>query len=152
MIRSETCLLKHYKLIISPLFQNFSPNPYFEDTKLTKTITFLDEGTTKITATSIKWKEGMVRFRYMLLVIYLYVYLQPSDLVLYVYIKGLSNGVTHEKNGNKRPHEEDRLVKCIYLFCFVFFIVVVGLMICCHWTYLFIVFCICLALRNHCRW
>lgn len=58
---------------------NFSPNPYFEDTKLTKTVTFLDEGTTKITATSIKWKEGM----------------------------GLSNGVTHEKNGNKRPHEDD---------------------------------------------
>ncbi|KAJ0903008.1 putative nucleosome assembly protein (NAP) [Helianthus annuus] len=54
---------------------NFSPNPYFEDTKLTKTITFLDEGTTKITATPIKWKEGM----------------------------GLSNGVTHEKNGKKRP-------------------------------------------------
>lgn len=42
------------------ILQNFSPNPYFEDTKLTKTITFLDEGTTKITATSIKWKEGMV--------------------------------------------------------------------------------------------
>ncbi|KAL7602481.1 NAP1-related protein 2 isoform X1 [Lactuca sativa] len=58
---------------------NFSANPYFEDTKLTKTITFLDEGTTKITATPIKWKEGM----------------------------GLSNGVTHEKNGNKRPHEDD---------------------------------------------
>nr|XP_043606427.1 NAP1-related protein 2 [Erigeron canadensis] len=58
---------------------NFSPNPYFEDTKLTKTITFLDEGTTKITATSIKWKEGM----------------------------GHPNGVSHEKNGNKRPHEDD---------------------------------------------
>ncbi|XP_076916069.1 NAP1-related protein 2-like isoform X2 [Bidens hawaiensis] len=57
---------------------NFSPNPYFEETKLTKTITFLDEGTTKVTATSIKWKEGM----------------------------GLSNGVKHEKNGNKRPHED----------------------------------------------
>ncbi|KAK1435806.1 hypothetical protein QVD17_01575 [Tagetes erecta] len=58
---------------------NFSSNPYFDDTKLTKTITFLDEGTTKVTATSIKWKEGM----------------------------GLPNGVTHEKNGKKRPHEED---------------------------------------------
>ncbi|KAI7746831.1 hypothetical protein M8C21_019239 [Ambrosia artemisiifolia] len=58
---------------------NFSPNPYFEDTKLTKTITFLDEGTTKITATPIKWKEGM----------------------------GLSNVVTHEKNGKKRAHEDD---------------------------------------------
>ncbi|OMO49386.1 Nucleosome assembly protein (NAP) [Corchorus capsularis] len=52
---------------------NFSPNPYFEDTKLTKTFTFLDEGT-KITATKIKWKEGM----------------------------GLPNGVNHEKKGNKR--------------------------------------------------
>lgn len=43
--------------------QNFSPNPYFEDTRLTKTFTFLDEGTTKVTATSIKWKEGMVSSR-----------------------------------------------------------------------------------------
>lgn len=41
--------------------QNFNPNPYFEDTKLTKTFTFLDdEGSVKITATTIKWKEGMV--------------------------------------------------------------------------------------------
>lgn len=46
--------------MILHLLQNFSANPYFEDTKLTKTITFLDEGTTKITATPIKWKEGMV--------------------------------------------------------------------------------------------
>ncbi|CAI0401605.1 unnamed protein product [Linum tenue] len=38
---------------------NFESNPYFEDTKLTKTFTFLDEGTTEITATPIKWKEGM---------------------------------------------------------------------------------------------
>ncbi|KAJ0578206.1 putative nucleosome assembly protein (NAP) [Helianthus annuus] len=58
---------------------NFSSNPYFENTKLTKTITFLDEGSTKVTATPIKWKEGM----------------------------GLSNGVSHEKNGKKRPHEDD---------------------------------------------
>ncbi|MFS7899183.1 putative nucleosome assembly protein (NAP) [Helianthus anomalus] len=58
---------------------NFSPNTYFEDTKLTKTFTFLDEGTTKITSTPIKWKEGM----------------------------SVPNGVAHEKNGNKRPHEED---------------------------------------------
>jgi hypothetical protein len=35
-------------------------NPYFEDTKLTKTFTFYDEGTTKITGTNIKWKEGTV--------------------------------------------------------------------------------------------
>lgn len=59
---------------------NFNPNPYFEDTKLTKTFTFLDdEGSMKITATSIKWKEGM----------------------------GLPNGVSHEKKGNKRPFSEE---------------------------------------------
>ncbi|GAB2269966.1 NAP1- protein 2 [Dionaea muscipula] len=57
---------------------NFNPNPYFEDAKLTKTFTFLDEGTTKVTATSIKWKEGM----------------------------GISNGVTNDK-GNKRLHAEE---------------------------------------------
>ncbi|KAK9066538.1 hypothetical protein SSX86_013861 [Deinandra increscens subsp. villosa] len=57
---------------------NFSPNSFFEDAKLTKTFTFLDEGTTKITSTPIKWKESTG-----------------------------NNGVTHEKNGNKRPHEED---------------------------------------------
>ncbi|KAJ0786167.1 putative nucleosome assembly protein (NAP) [Helianthus annuus] len=56
---------------------NFSPNPYFEDTKLSKTFTFLDEGTTKVTATKIKWKEGM----------------------------GVPNGVCHEKKGNKRCHD-----------------------------------------------
>ncbi|KAF3437732.1 hypothetical protein FNV43_RR20488 [Rhamnella rubrinervis] len=56
----------------------FSPNPYFEDTKLTKTFTFLDDGT-KVTATSIKWKEGM----------------------------GIPNGVNHEKKGNKRPQAEE---------------------------------------------
>jgi hypothetical protein len=45
--------------------QHFNPNPYFEDTKLTKTFTYADdEGATKITATSIKWKEGMVRLTY----------------------------------------------------------------------------------------
>ncbi|RZC29402.1 NAP1-related protein 2 [Glycine soja] len=37
---------------------NFNPNPYFRNTKLTKTFTFLEEGTTKITVTPIKWKEG----------------------------------------------------------------------------------------------
>ncbi|KAM5570734.1 NAP1-related protein 2 [Rosa sericea] len=56
----------------------FSPNPYFEDTKLSKTFTFLDEGT-KVTATSIKWKEGM----------------------------GIPNGTNHEKKGNKRPPSEE---------------------------------------------
>nr|AFK36466.1 unknown [Lotus japonicus] len=37
---------------------NFKPNPYFENTKLQKTLTFLQEGTTKITATPIKWKQN----------------------------------------------------------------------------------------------
>ncbi|XP_010258384.1 PREDICTED: NAP1-related protein 2-like [Nelumbo nucifera] len=58
---------------------NFNPNPYFEDTKLTKTFTFFDEGTTKITGTTIKWKEGM----------------------------DIANGVNHEKKGNKRPLAEE---------------------------------------------
>ncbi|XP_011071637.1 NAP1-related protein 2-like [Sesamum indicum] len=57
----------------------FNPNPYFEDTNLTKTFTFLEEGITKITATSIKWKEGM----------------------------GIANGVAEEKKGNKRSHAEE---------------------------------------------
>ncbi|KAJ6828215.1 NAP1-related protein 2-like isoform X2 [Iris pallida] len=60
---------------------NFSTNPYFEDTKLTKTYTFLDEGTTNVTGTSIKWKED----------------------------KDIPNGVCHEKKGAKRPHTEERL-------------------------------------------
>uniref|UniRef100_A0A5B6Z912 Putative NAP1-related protein 2 n=1 Tax=Davidia involucrata TaxID=16924 RepID=A0A5B6Z912_DAVIN len=58
---------------------NFTPNPYFEDTKLTKTFTFFDEGTTKITGTTIKWKEGM----------------------------GTANGANHEKKGNKRPPPDE---------------------------------------------
>ncbi|XP_047327642.1 NAP1-related protein 2-like [Impatiens glandulifera] len=56
----------------------FNPNPYFEDSKLTKTFTFLDEGTIKTTATSIKWKEGM----------------------------GIPNGVVHEKKGKRSLAEE----------------------------------------------
>ncbi|KAA8530357.1 hypothetical protein F0562_005066 [Nyssa sinensis] len=47
--------------------------------KLTKTFTFFDEGTTKITGTTIKWKEGM----------------------------GTANGVNHEKKGNKRPPSDE---------------------------------------------
>ncbi|XP_038686923.1 NAP1-related protein 1-like [Tripterygium wilfordii] len=58
---------------------NFEPNPFFEDTKLVKSFTFLEEGSTKITATSIKWKEGM----------------------------GIPNGVNHDKKGNKRPFADD---------------------------------------------
>lgn len=57
----------------------FKPNPYFEDTKLTKTFTFFDEGTTKITGTNIKWKEGM----------------------------GPAHGVNHVKKGNKRPPSDE---------------------------------------------
>lgn len=41
--------------------QKFNANPYFEDTTLAKTFTFSDEST-KIAATPIKWKEGMVSF------------------------------------------------------------------------------------------
>lgn len=57
---------------------NFSPNPYFEDTKLMKMFSFSDEGMTKITGTAIKWKEGM----------------------------GLANGVSGEKKSSKRPFSE----------------------------------------------
>ncbi|KAL2462933.1 NAP1-related protein 2 [Forsythia ovata] len=57
---------------------NFKPNPYFEDAKLTKTFTFLEDGTTKISSSSIKWKEGMV----------------------------IPNGVDETK-GNKRSHSEE---------------------------------------------
>ncbi|KAL5207987.1 hypothetical protein ABZP36_032422 [Zizania latifolia] len=38
---------------------NFSENPYFKDSKLTKTYAFADDGTTTINATCINWKEGM---------------------------------------------------------------------------------------------
>ncbi|XP_047954915.1 NAP1-related protein 2-like [Salvia hispanica] len=57
----------------------FKPNPHFEDAKLTKTFSFLEEGLTKITATDIKWKEGM----------------------------GIPNGVSEEKKGNKRSLAEE---------------------------------------------
>lgn len=57
----------------------FKPNPYFEDTKLVKTYTFLDEGSTKITGTAIKWKEGM----------------------------GAAYGGNTEMKGNKRPPSEE---------------------------------------------
>ncbi|CAM8971661.1 unnamed protein product [Rhodiola kirilowii] len=58
---------------------NFNSNPYFEDSKLSKTFDFLDEGTIKVTSTPIKWKEGM----------------------------GISNGANKEKKGNKRPLDEE---------------------------------------------
>ncbi|XP_022868793.1 NAP1-related protein 2-like [Olea europaea var. sylvestris] len=57
---------------------NFKPNPYFEDSKLTKTFIFLEDGTTKISSKSIKWKEGMA----------------------------MPNGVDETK-GNKRSHSEE---------------------------------------------
>ncbi|EPS66899.1 hypothetical protein M569_07877, partial [Genlisea aurea] len=57
----------------------FSPNPYFEEAKLTKTFSFFEEGITKITATPIKWKNGT----------------------------GTPNGIPEGKNGNKRPYAED---------------------------------------------
>ncbi|KAL5206134.1 hypothetical protein ABZP36_034343 [Zizania latifolia] len=40
--------------------KTFSPNPYFEDTKLTKAYSFSDDGAVKVKATSIRWKEGMI--------------------------------------------------------------------------------------------
>ncbi|RWR84029.1 Nucleosome assembly protein NAP [Cinnamomum micranthum f. kanehirae] len=58
---------------------NFSPNPYFEDSNLTKAFSFSDEGTTKITGTTIKWKEGM----------------------------DIANGGGHEKKGGKRSLTEE---------------------------------------------
>ncbi|XP_010257226.1 PREDICTED: NAP1-related protein 2 [Nelumbo nucifera] len=58
---------------------SFNSNPYFEDTKLTKAFTFFDEGTTKITGTTIKWKEGM----------------------------DIANGSNHEKKGSKRLFAEE---------------------------------------------
>lgn len=58
---------------------NFSTNPYFEGTKLSKFYTFFDDGTTNIAGTSIKWKEGM----------------------------GIPNGTSHEKKGKKRSLAEE---------------------------------------------
>ncbi|XP_020586704.1 NAP1-related protein 1-like [Phalaenopsis equestris] len=58
---------------------NFSTNPYFEETKLSKTYTFFEDGTTDIAGTTIKWKEGM----------------------------GIANGASHEKKGKKRSLTEE---------------------------------------------
>uniref|UniRef100_A0A0C9QL33 TSA: Wollemia nobilis Ref_Wollemi_Transcript_28871_1624 transcribed RNA sequence n=1 Tax=Wollemia nobilis TaxID=56998 RepID=A0A0C9QL33_9CONI len=57
----------------------FRSNPYFEDTKLMKVFSFSDEGTTKITGTSVKWKDGM----------------------------DLTNGISPEKEGNKRAFPDE---------------------------------------------
>ncbi|KQJ82969.1 NAP1-related protein 1 [Brachypodium distachyon] len=37
----------------------FSPNPYFEDTKLTKSCTFSEHGKITVKSSSINWKTGM---------------------------------------------------------------------------------------------
>lgn len=79
-----------------------------------KTFTFLEEGTTKVTATPIKWKEGKVRlcipvlFLYQLVLCSFYFILFPKTL--YLNMKGVPNGVNHEKKGNKRPPADIRLV------------------------------------------
>ncbi|GLJ51735.1 hypothetical protein SUGI_1099450 [Cryptomeria japonica] len=57
----------------------FRPNPYFEDTKLVKVFSFSDEGTTKISGTTVKWKDGM----------------------------DVTNGISPEKEGNKRSFQEE---------------------------------------------
>ncbi|KAJ9568101.1 hypothetical protein OSB04_004067 [Centaurea solstitialis] len=70
-------------------------------------MTFLDEGTTKVTATTIKWKEGMVGSCYSYN--YQHVFF-CSNLILvryFTFIEGPSKWSCHEKNGKKRPHEED---------------------------------------------
>ncbi|CAM6107941.1 unnamed protein product [Calypogeia fissa] len=61
----------------------FKTNPYFEDTKLTKVFRFSDEGTTSVSGTHPKWKDGM----------------------------DLTNGVVHEKDNHKRLHSEDSFFK-----------------------------------------
>ncbi|KAL3343206.1 hypothetical protein AABB24_026987 [Solanum stoloniferum] len=58
---------------------NFNSNPYFENTKLSKNYTFLEDGPTKITASTIQWTEG----------------------------RGITNGVAHEKKGNKQSLAEE---------------------------------------------
>ncbi|PIA62650.1 hypothetical protein AQUCO_00200575v1 [Aquilegia coerulea] len=59
---------------------NFKPNPYFDDTKLLKTYFFPENEITKVTGTTIKWKEGM----------------------------DISKSVNHEKKGRKRQYVDDR--------------------------------------------
>lgn len=61
-IEGSGFLIESIDFLFLFFLQNFDSNPYFEDAKLTKTFTFLDEGTTNVTSTTIKWKEGMVRY------------------------------------------------------------------------------------------
>lgn len=44
----------------SARYQTFKVNPYFVNTKLTKTVEFSDDGTLRSVGTSIQWKEGKV--------------------------------------------------------------------------------------------
>lgn len=69
----------------------FNPNPYFEDSKLSKIFTYLLEGTTdhplrwkvgNITATPIRWKE----------------------------VKGIPDGTDHEEKGNNRAPVDVRFL------------------------------------------
>ncbi|KAJ7537749.1 hypothetical protein O6H91_11G020400 [Diphasiastrum complanatum] len=62
---------------------NFHSNPYFEDIKLMKVFRFSDEGTTSVSGTPIRWKDGM----------------------------DVTNGVVLEKEGNKRPFVEESFFK-----------------------------------------
>lgn len=60
----------------------FRPNPYFEDSQLVKVYRFSDEGTTSISGTQPRWKDGM----------------------------DFTNGVP-EKVGSKRPASEESFFK-----------------------------------------
>ncbi|XP_059077338.1 NAP1-related protein 2 isoform X6 [Cryptomeria japonica] len=61
----------------------FRPNPYFEDTKLTKVFRFTDELTTSVSGSMVKWKDGM----------------------------DLTNGVVPDKEGRKRSLQEESFFK-----------------------------------------
>ncbi|WOL17141.1 NAP1-related protein 2 isoform X2 [Canna indica] len=71
--------LKNVKAGYSIIF-NFSNNPYFEDTKLIKTYSLTDDGTSSVSGTAIKWKEGM---------------------------EEIANGDAQEKKGKKRSFVEE---------------------------------------------
>ncbi|XP_070012824.1 NAP1-related protein 2-like [Nicotiana tabacum] len=58
---------------------NFNANPYFGNNKLSKTYTFLEDGPTKISGTTIKWEKGM----------------------------GIPNVVAHKKKGKKRSRDKE---------------------------------------------
>lgn len=97
-------------------YQTFNPNPYFENTKLTKTFTFREEGTTEITATPIKWKEGMVKvFVFALFWYHFCPFLLYMLISLFLWnMKGLPNGVNHGNKGSKRPLPDERLTSSIW--------------------------------------